>query len=135
MCWRSSRPEPTGKWPDRKSPPTAATGEAPSDVRPDGDPAQQKLVVFAEKSEEARLGCDPVGHQREFASQDFVELVARAAHVPVACDQPDRMELVLRQPPAGLFGIGARVDRFAAKIDAALNELAAAAEPAGDVGF
>src|SRR3954451_17009105 len=122
MRWRSSRPEPTGKSPDRKSPPTAAIGIAPSDVRPDGDPAQQKLVVFAEKREEGRLGCDAVGHQRVFASQDFVELVARAAHVPVAGDQPDRVELMLRQPAASLFGVGARVDRFAAKIDAALNE-------------
>src|SRR3954451_7430926 len=121
--------------PARNSPPTAANEGPSSDVGPDGDPAQQELVVFAEQGEEARLGRYAVGQQRVFAAQHLVEFVVRAAHVPVAGDQPDGVELVLGEPAAGLLGVGTRVDGLAAEIDAALDQLAAAAEPPGDVAF
>ena len=44
-------------------------------------------------------------------------------------------KLVLREPAPGLLGVGAGVDRFAAEIDAAFEQLAAAADAPREVGL
>src|SRR5690242_18508455 len=115
--------------PDRISPRRAASGAPPSEIGPDGDPAKDIFVVLAEQGQEARLRAHRVGKDLIFALEYLAELVAGPAHVPVAGNQPHRMELVLRKPAAGLFRIRPRVDGFAAKIDAAFQQRRAASDP------
>ena len=44
-----------------------------------------------------------VGHQDNLVAEQLAELVAGAAHVPVAGDQPDRLEMMLRRASGWLL--------------------------------
>ncbi len=52
------------------------------------------------------------------------KLVAGAPHMPVARNQAQRLEAVLVEPTMSLLGIRPGVDRFAAEIDATIDQLA-----------
>ena len=123
--------------PGRRAGRTARREGRPSDVEPHGDPAQEIFIIFAEQGHEARLGCGPRRARSSYPCRRAGGGIrsSRAAHVPVAGDQPDRAVAAPLEPALGLLGVGAGVDRFRAEVDAAIDQPALAAEAADEVGL
>src|SRR5687767_6006846 len=119
--------------PDRKSARTAAREDGASDIEQHREAAKDIFVVLAEQRREMRIGADGVGYDLVLIAEHLVEIVAGAAHVIVAGDQPERAEPVLLEPARGFLGVGAGVDRFAAEVDAAVDQPLLPAEPANEV--
>src|SRR5205085_11349472 len=120
--WRLCRLGPTAGSPDRTSPRRAASAARPSKVGPHREAAKHIFIIFAEQQEEARFGADRVRDDRIVSAKHPLELIIRAAHVPVAGDQPDRAEMMAAKPAQRLFRIRPGVDRFGAEIDTALDQ-------------
>src|SRR5690606_10997776 len=91
------------------------------------------FIIFGEKRHEFRLGAHRVRDHLDIARELAIELVAGAAHVPVAGHEPDAPVAASLKPPLGLLRVGPRVDRFRAEVDAAFKQSFLAAEPMDEI--